>query len=565
LKRLYDLYGKKLLPLTILLLLILSLLSAFNVNITRVSATESPCIKVIPENTVDPTLTPGQSYTVSIYTDYAGPDITMYEFTLSYDPNVLHGGVNNTDTWDGDGVTNVFNATKTPVVPDSEEVYVDQTLMLREWNYTIDYSIGEITFIREVPGSGVEIEATYNAPPGLGVDITAMYLYNGVTNGDVVVPGPTNKKVSFIAGEFNNEAGNLSRTLGFFFEEGYVELGPGTLAYVTFTVVGKGNSDITIGSETILWGWDDWDWIEYPVIDAATMPDHIQDGYFDNRFLHDVAVVSLNAQAETTVGSLVSINVTVANIGKSDEMANVTILYGSTYIDSQNLTLLAGASETVSFSWDTEGVAQGTYTINATATIPVDDDPMDNWNTTTFLVAHDVRVVSVTAPTKEVVGSLVPVGIEVANIGSFVEVANVTILYGSTYIDSQNETVSLSWNTAAVSAGNHTLNATATIPVDDDPTDNWNTTTILLVEHDVRVVSVTAPTKEVVGSLVSINVTIANSGVHTEVANVTVRHDSTYIDSQNVTLLENSLVELEHRGRISGQPHPERDCNHPGG
>ncbi len=51
---------------------------------------------------------------------------------------------------------------------------------------------------------------------------------------------------------------------------------------MTFRVVGIGPSDITIGPETQLWVWDDWEWIEVLVIDAATMPDNIQHGFFDN-------------------------------------------------------------------------------------------------------------------------------------------------------------------------------------------------------------------------------------------------------------------------------------------
>jgi len=48
-------------------------------------------IAVIPQGTVDPNLTPGMNYTISIYTDYNGTDIWGYEFTLTYNPNVIHG------------------------------------------------------------------------------------------------------------------------------------------------------------------------------------------------------------------------------------------------------------------------------------------------------------------------------------------------------------------------------------------------------------------------------------------------------------------------------------------
>lgn len=50
----------------------------------------SPYIIVLPQRTVDDTLTSG-NYTVSVYTNYNGSDIWGYEFTLTYNPRVLHG------------------------------------------------------------------------------------------------------------------------------------------------------------------------------------------------------------------------------------------------------------------------------------------------------------------------------------------------------------------------------------------------------------------------------------------------------------------------------------------
>jgi len=97
-------------------------------------------------------------------------------------------------------------------------------------------------------------------------------------NGDLIVGG----SAQFKSGKFNDTSGELSLTVGFYFAEGDVTSGPGILAEVTFRVIGVGPSDIELGSETKLIGWDWWGWTEYPIIDAATMPTHIQDGFFDN-------------------------------------------------------------------------------------------------------------------------------------------------------------------------------------------------------------------------------------------------------------------------------------------
>jgi len=637
-------HEKKLLSLLIVLMFALSVLS---VDMAEVSAVEDPAIMVDPFEIVNSDLAPGEEFTVAINTTYDGFDIWGYEFSLSYNPNVLHGGINNTDTWAGDGVitsfntsqipvvsdsekvyvnqtlmtkpanytiaydtgeiiftftatdtwigdnvTTVFNTTITPVVPDSEKIYVDQTLMGRGYDYTVDYDTGEIEFIREgeVPGLGAEIRATYiyNAP-GDGAEIQATYLYYGVTNGNLIVglysefvPGPKG---------FNNTEGTLSLLGAYFYytppARPRVVRGPGILAYVTFTVVGKGTSNITIGPDTLLKGWTPT--LEhYDIIDASKPPgateppygsDHIQHGYFDNRHEHDVAVGSVTAQPKAAAGELVPINATVANIGKSVEVANITIRYDSTYIDSQNVPLLVGKNTTVSFSWNTTGLAQDAYTINATATIPGDGDLTDNWNTTETLVSlHNVAVGNIAAPFKAAVGDFVSIGVEVTNIGASDEVANVTIRYDSTYIDSQNvtllveknATVSFSWNTTGLAQDAYPVNATATIAGDLDLTDNWNATEILILEHDVAVVNLNAPETAAPEDVVSIGVEVTNIGASDEEVvevelsyikpmgkdNITIS-----IGSQNITLTKGESETAWFSWDTTGVPQGNRTVN----
>ena len=544
----------------------LLILSVLNVNTTMVSAGEYPAIYIEPATTVDPDLTPGKNFTVSIYTnyepgidpDYWGFDIAIYQFTLNYDPNVLHGGIQKQDwdTWIGDGVTKTFNATLTPVVPHSEEVYVNQTLMTRitrrtdTWtgdgetasffttqkpvvarakihlesekvyvnetfktrykDYTVNWDTGNITFY-PAPEYGEPIKAIYDyghydikyetgkitfieykekdeikftTVPGSGAEVKAIYMYNGVVNGDIIVNDPPIRtSAKFIPGAFNNTEGILSLTVGLFVEEGEFNTGPGTLANVTFTVMSKGTSNITIGPETRLIGWNIFDYPPHAcvIIDAETMPTHIQHGYFDNRLQHDVAVPSVTAPAKAAVGELVPISVEVANIGASEEEVNVTIRHDTAYIASQNVTLAPGANSTASFSWNTTGVAQGTHTINATATIPGDGDLTDNWNTTTILlVEHDVAIISLDAPANATVGELVPINVTVANIGASEEEVNVTIRHDTTYIDSQNvrllvgesETVSFSWDTTGIVPDFYTIAAEAVLDGDVNPDNN---------------------------------------------------------------------------------------------
>ncbi len=74
----------------VLMLLLVSILT-LTFSIQPVSAGVYPALYVEPAMTVNPTLTPGMNFTVSISTNYTGDDVWGWEFTLSYNPNILHG------------------------------------------------------------------------------------------------------------------------------------------------------------------------------------------------------------------------------------------------------------------------------------------------------------------------------------------------------------------------------------------------------------------------------------------------------------------------------------------
>jgi hypothetical protein len=99
-----------------------------------------------------------------------------------------------------------------------------------------------------------------------------------VTNGDIIDTG----MFFFLPGTFDNVAGTLSLTGCFFFTPGDVAPGPGTLANVTFTIVGYNVSDIILGVETKLIGWNSIAGAEYDIVNADTMPTQIDDGYVRN-------------------------------------------------------------------------------------------------------------------------------------------------------------------------------------------------------------------------------------------------------------------------------------------
>jgi len=92
-----------------------SISDPINIDVNTVSVV-SPYIAVLPQRTVDTTLTPGKNYTISIYTNYNGSDIWGYQFVLTYNPSVLEGVevVNGDLITEGDVtfVAGTFNNTK---------------------------------------------------------------------------------------------------------------------------------------------------------------------------------------------------------------------------------------------------------------------------------------------------------------------------------------------------------------------------------------------------------------------------------------------------------------------
>ncbi|MGD8505575.1 MAG: dockerin type I domain-containing protein [Candidatus Bathyarchaeota archaeon] len=128
---------------------------------------------------------------------------------------------------------------------------------------------------------GFEFTLSFNASILQGVE---------VVNGDIITDdiGPTLWKTE----GFNNTEGTLGLTgNGFFFfppDPPPVATGPGTMANVTFTIVGYGKTEITLGRDTRLIGYDFDFEVEYNIIEPPPPYDHLDNGLFYNTIPGDV-------------------------------------------------------------------------------------------------------------------------------------------------------------------------------------------------------------------------------------------------------------------------------------
>ena len=158
---------------------------------------------------------------------------------------------------------------------------------------------------------------------------------------------------------------------------------------------------------------------------------------------------------------------------------------------------------------------------------------------------HDVAVADVSAPPEAAVGDLVPINVDVWNLGKNPETFDLEVLYDTTLIETRQvslglgefKTESFSWNTGGVTPGNYTLNATAII-TDDNPTNNWKTTTInlTLLGGDVAVVNVLPSESQAFPAwTINVNVTVLNNDTSPIDFNVTAYYDTTEIGTKTVT------------------------------
>jgi len=150
------------------------------------------------------------------------------------------------------------------------------------------------------------------------------------------------------------------------------DLAPGNTTIATFT---WNTTDVEAGNYTMSANATllDDDPRDNLLIDGVVIVTAIPD--------HDIAITSVTVNAtEVNVGDFVTIIVTVTNQGKYNETFSVAAYYEGTEIANQTgITLANGTSTPLSFTWDTTGVAKGTYTISANASVvPHETDKADN-------------------------------------------------------------------------------------------------------------------------------------------------------------------------------------------
>jgi len=281
---------------------------------------------------------------------------------------------------------------------------------------------------------------------------------------------------------------------------------------------------------------------------------------------HDIAVTKVTASPTTvTPGEPVTIDVTVKNKGTATETLDVTAYYNTNIIGTQTLTDLAPvSSETLSFTWNTTGVAEGEYTIKAVAETVYGETSTDD-NTREYalpvsLGPHDIAITDVTpSPTEVMVGETISINVTVVNEGIFIETFNVTVRYGENLVGTKTDvslgvgattTLNFTWDTAEVDPSDYRIIAEAIVDVDNDPDDNTKHYDFVTVQKNPVAAFTYSPTEPVVGEAVTFDASASvpnggtivsytwdfDDGNITTVAEPTITHVYASSGNFNVTL-----------------------------
>jgi len=405
---------KKLLLISLIIPFIFSIFSVGMIRVTAAGTRDVAVLSVTPDPT---SVKLGELVNITVVVENQGDQTETFSVTVYYDTNTigtqsvtsLAAGANTSLTfvWDTKNVwidTLVgsipfkINATASTVAGETDTadntlVSSDRVRVVKSPYIGVFPHCTVSTNLTEGTTYTVSIKTDYT-----GSDITGwqfVLYYNpsvlhgvSITNGDLITTDK-HPDAKFNPGTFNNQAGKLTITSAFFFfmtEPAPITSGPGTLANVTFDVVGVGESSLTIGvgeDETKLKGYSGGGYGDpYDIVDGFVDADHIGQGYFRNsaaEVIHDVAVISVTPNAtDVERGEPVKITVEIKNNGTTAEDVTVEVSHrpeatppgpGSSWIIDTKTTqdLAADANTSLAFIWDTSGVRSGKHIITATA------------------------------------------------------------------------------------------------------------------------------------------------------------------------------------------------------
>lgn len=215
----------------------------------------------------------------------------------------------------------------------------------------------------------------------------------------------------------------------------------------------------------------------------------------------DLAIADIAVDSDVVQGDSVEVVVTVENVGNQDCPAGVAVTVtgdAGSEIGSRTTTgpLSPGASTTLTYRWNTTGVAAGVRTLRARHNMTDDDATNDTMrvSVTVRTPIVDIAITAVSGPAGVTVGDSAQISVTVANTGDEDVDADVAvsltsdqatplstaddIAIGTRVIEEglsagQSTILKYTWDTHGAAVGVHTITASHDL-ADDDSDDDWD-------------------------------------------------------------------------------------------
>ena len=283
---------------------------------------------------------------------------------------------------------------------------------------------------------------------------------------------------------------------------------------------------------------------------AALVPDNTAADAAERRLevrLHnsvDLGITSAQVLSEETYqGNRIPVAVTVENTSDFDAEASSVTLHirgEASPVATASIPLIGSdSSETVELRWDTSGLATGQYDLSATVQGCCDTNQANNSASLKVNLQNAIELISI-APTEfnAVVGDRIEYTASLRNVGeraaenvtvSLYELGNTLALANSqpfNILSGSTADATFTWDTTAISVGDHTLSVVATAANTEPDENDVATVTVTLLNAIAITDARFTPADPVIGNTISIEATVANRSIY-PVPNATVNLTST--------------------------------------
>ncbi len=260
----------------------------------------------------------------------------------------------------------------------------------------------------------------------------------------------------------------------------------------------------------------------------------------------DAAVVAISAPSGTVdSGTVITPQATVVNNGTAAVTFPVTLRIGSLYVNTQTVSLAAGAQTSVAFAAWT-ALPRGNLTVRCSTGLANDaNSANDTMSSVVTVRVVDAAAVTITAPTGTVdSGAVITPQALVANYGTAAVTVPVRLRIGTAYSNTRNVTVqpgmqvSVSFNNwTALPRGNLVVRCSTYLSGDQQRSNDTISGNVFVRVTDAAALTIAAPTGTVdSGAVITPQATVANRGNQSLSIPVTMRIGSLYSNTQSITV-----------------------------